>query len=167
MNHNKIKIYLEMARSVAKNSKDAETQVGAILISENGSVVATGYNGFLRGAKDHLLPKTRPHKHVFMQHAERNLLYNCLYEGISSKNTTVICTLSPCMDCLRALFQSGIKTVIYETLYHKINENDYDSIPDLNIHRINENDYTILYLSDCKNLTDEDVSKRLQKLLGI
>lgn len=166
MNHKKIKIYLEMARSVAKNSKDEETQVGAILISENGSVVATGYNGFLRGAKDSILPKTRPHKHLFMQHAERNLLYNCLYEGISSKNSTVICTLSPCMDCLRALFQSGVKKVIYETLYHKINENDYVDAPDLNVDFRQEEGYTVLTLDDLRSVSEEEVRKRLTKIIG-
>jgi deoxycytidylate deaminase len=42
---------------MAKNSPDAETQVGAIMLSEKGRLIASSYNGFLRGAPDHKIPQ--------------------------------------------------------------------------------------------------------------
>ena len=118
MKESKLKNYMDMARSMAKNSPDAETKVGAIMLSEEGRIIASSFNGFLRGANDDKLPKTRPDKYTFIQHAERNMLYNCAYEGIRTKNTTIICTLSPCLDCLRACFQSGVSHIIFEETYH-------------------------------------------------
>ena len=67
-NEEKMKSYMEMARAMAKNSPDAETQVGAIMLSEEGRLIASSYNGFLRGAPDHKIPNTRPDKYEFIQH---------------------------------------------------------------------------------------------------
>ena len=119
---------MAMARAMAKNSPDEETQVGAIMLSEEGRIIASSFNGFLRGANDKALPTTRegsPNKHDFIQHAERNMLYNCAYEGIRTKNTTIVCTLSPCVDCLRACFQSGVNHIIFDELYHHFPNTDF------------------------------------------
>lgn len=115
--NNKIKVYMDMARAISQLSKDKQTKVGAVLISPTGRQIASGYNGFLRGANDQDLPTTRPEKYEYFQHAERNVLYNCLDEGIRTKNCLLICTLSPCKDCLRACYQSGIKDIVFDTLY--------------------------------------------------
>lgn len=45
--------YMDMASVVSQRSHDAETKVGAILVNNNsGAIVATGFNGFVRGADD-------------------------------------------------------------------------------------------------------------------
>jgi len=130
----KIKAYMRMAYEVAGLSPDIETQVGAIMLSPEGRIIASSFNGFLRGAPDHELPNTRPGKYEYIQHAERNILYNCSYEGIRTKDTTIICTLSPCTDCLRACFQAGIKTIIFDKLYSKFdNLNFYKNLKDVEV----------------------------------
>lgn len=116
---------MAMARAMAKNSPDEETQVGAIMLSSEGRVIASSFNGFLRGAVDKKLPTTRPDKYQYMQHAERNMLYNCAYEGIRTKDTTIICTLSPCVDCLRACFQSGVSYIVFDELYDRFPNTDF------------------------------------------
>ncbi len=68
---NKIQVYMDMANAISQLSKDDQTKVGAVLISPTGRQVASGYNGFLRGANDQDLPNTRPEKYEYMQHAER------------------------------------------------------------------------------------------------
>lgn len=123
-----------MAREFAKDSPDQDTQVGALLISKSERVVAASFNGFVRGANDDKLPKTRPEKHKYIQHAERNLLYNCLDEGISTKGATVICTLSPCLECLRACYQSGINSIIFDEWHRNIKEDTYKNLLDLVVH---------------------------------
>jgi len=130
----KVLIYMNMAREIAKLSPDAETKVGSIMLSKEGRVIASSFNGFLRGAPDHLLPNTRPGKYEYMQHSERNMIYNCDYNGISTRDTSIICTLSPCVDCVRAVFQSGVTSVIYDKLYSKFkNKNMYLHLDDINI----------------------------------
>ncbi len=115
--------YMEIAETVAKRSHDAETKVGAVLISDaSGAIIATGYNGFVRGAPDDILPNTRPAKYEYILHAEQNLIANCARHGISMDNCTLICTMSPCKVCMRMLLNCGITKVIAKNLYKDINE---------------------------------------------
>jgi dCMP deaminase len=130
----KLETYMEMARAMSKLSPDSETKVGAIMLSENGRVVAASFNGFARGADDSSLPNTRPDKYQYIQHAERNMLYNCAFEGIRTKETTIICTLSPCLECVRACFQSGVRTIVFDELYHRFPDTDfYTNLEDIEI----------------------------------
>lgn len=136
---------MKMAHEVKEMSPDSETKVGAIMLSEEGRIIASSFNGFLRGAPDKKLPNTRPEKYEFIQHAERNMLYNCAYEGIRTKNTTIICTLSPCLECLRACFQSGVKTIIFDELYHRFSGIDfYENLPDVKVKATKATGFTIL-----------------------
>jgi len=143
-----------MAHEIKKLSPDIETQVGAIMLSEEGRIIASSFNGFLRGAMDESLPNTRegsPNKHDFIQHAERNMLYNCCYEGIRTKNTTIICTLSPCQDCLRACWQSGVKRIIFDQLYHRFTSTSYYlNLSDIHVNISNIGSYTVLDISSIK-----------------
>lgn len=114
----KVQNYYKQALAVAENSPDAETQVGALLInSKTGAVLGSGFNGFVRKANDENLPKTRPDKYPYMVHAETNMIYNCARHGISTDECFVFSTLSPCVNCCRALYQSGITTVIFKDRY--------------------------------------------------
>lgn len=147
----KLKIYMGMAYKMKELSPDEENKVGAIMLSPDERIIASSYNGFLRGADDKELPCTRPDKYKFIQHAERNMLYNCSYEGIRTKDTTIICTLSPCEDCVRALYQSGVKTIIFSRLYRKFKSIDfYTEMKDLNISVDKIGVYTRLSMSPIK-----------------
>ena len=55
----------------SRKSHDSETQCGCVLV-KNKTIIATGYNGFIRGIDDFMLPNTRPAKYPFMIHAEAN-----------------------------------------------------------------------------------------------
>lgn len=118
MRPSKLENYMDMANVVALRSHDAETQVGAILVNnDSGAIIATGYNGFVRGADDASLPNTRPDKYEYILHAEQNLIANCARHGISMENCTLICTLSPCKHCMRMMFNCGITKVVVQDLY--------------------------------------------------
>ena len=123
MRPSKIKNYMDIARTVAMRSHDAETKVGSILVhNKSGSILSTGFNGFIRGADDSSLPTTRPDKYNFITHSEANLIYNCARHGISMDDCMVVCTMSPCKQCMRALFSCGITRVIAENLYKDFND---------------------------------------------
>lgn len=119
----KLKSWMDIAETVAQRSHDAETKVGSILIkNSNGAMIASGTNGYVRGAPDSELPNTRPDKYVFILHSEQNLIYNCARLGISMEDCTLICTLSPCVSCMRGLWQSGITSVVVKALYKDFDE---------------------------------------------
>lgn len=114
---------MEIASTVAMRSHDAQTQVGALLVNNKSqAILATGFNGFIKGAKDAELPNTRPEKYEYILHAEENLLTNCGRHGISMDDCYLICTLSPCKHCMRLMINSGITKVVTKALYSDFQE---------------------------------------------
>ena len=92
-------------------------QVGAIL-SRDGRVVVTGYNGSLSGL-DHCTPLTcNPTTPCTATvHAEVNCVYFAARLGISTHGTFMYTTDSPCRKCAEAIIQSGVSVVIYDREY--------------------------------------------------
>lgn len=114
MKINKLQNYLKTALATAENSHDAERKVGALLINKDTGVpLSSGYNSFIRGAYDDILPRTRPEKYNHILHAEQKLLSNCLRNNIDVRNCEVLVTLSPCKICLTALWEAGIDTIYF------------------------------------------------------
>ena len=127
--HSKLENYYQRALVVASSSPDQETKVGALLIKrESGAVVADGFNGFCRNAPDIKLPKTRPEKYEYIIHAENNLICNAVRHGIQTDNCVVFCTLSPCVQCLRFLWQCGIKEFYFKDKYKDFDHKDRKSV---------------------------------------
>ena len=116
----KVRLALDHASHAAQFSPDAETKVGAILLDEFFDPIDRRWNSFISGHTGEGLPNTRPHKYSFMLHAERRLLFNCARNGIPTDGRYVVCTLSPCPDCLRALWESGIRKVFFRERYREI-----------------------------------------------
>jgi dCMP deaminase len=114
----KLQNYMDIAETVALRSHDSETKVGALLVNNrSGAIIATGYNGFIKGADDASLPSTRPEKYEYILHAEMNLLTNCARHGISMDDCYLVSTLSPCKLCMRLMVNSGITKVVAKSLY--------------------------------------------------
>jgi dCMP deaminase len=137
---------MDIAKVVAARSHDAETHVGAVLVNNNsGAIIATGFNGFVRGANDKVLPDTRPLKYEFILHAEQNLIANCARHGISMENCTLICTMSPCKLCMRLMINCGITKVITHELYKDFQE--ILDMPDVKTNMLEREDglYEITY----------------------
>lgn len=124
LKYHKLSNYMEQAEVIAKNSPDKQTKVGALLVhNETGAVLSSGYNGFIRKATHENLPNTRPDKYPYMIHAEQNLIFNSARHGISMDNCIVISTMSPCIQCLRFLYQCGITTIYCKELYSDFENN--------------------------------------------
>jgi dCMP deaminase len=151
---------MSIAEATAQRSHDAETKVGAVLINNNtDAVMSTGHNGFIRGAPDKNLPKTRPEKYKYMVHAEENLIANCARHGISMDNCSLIITLSPCQKCLRLMWQAGITQVVCRDIYrdHCIDLEDLDIIEE----RTPEGYYKLTY----RSRSDKPRKTRLQSFV--
>jgi len=109
--------FLNIAEQVKLKSKDESTQIGAIIVGLDNEVLSTGYNSFPRGLDDTLRERQeRPEKYFWIEHAERNAIYNAARIGVSLKNSTIYLTSGlPCMDCARGIVNSGITTVWCKT----------------------------------------------------
>ena len=113
MNEQKARKYLEIAKAVANLSKDQSTQVGAIIVGPQNDVRSVGYNGAVRGcsADEDSRFTERPEKYYWASHAELNAITNAARVGTPLDQCGIIVTHQPCMDCARAIVQSGIKKV--------------------------------------------------------
>lgn len=106
--------WMEQAAVIAKRSHDAQTKVGAVLVSTDNVLISEGYNGFPRGIDDSQLPNLRPAKYLFFSalHAELNALLNAARTGRSTKGSIAYITGPPCFDCAWALWQSGVVEIV-------------------------------------------------------
>ncbi len=107
------KRFMELACHIAQWSKDRYTKVGCVIVGSDNEIRSTGYNGFPRGIDDDLEERHyRPEKYVWTEHAERNAIYNAARIGVSLQGSRMYLPWFPCMDCARAIVQSGISELI-------------------------------------------------------
>lgn len=106
--------FISIAEQVKEKSKDVKTQIGCVIVGEDKEILTTGYNSFPRGLNDHdTTRQERPEKYYWFEHAERNAIYNAARIGVSLKRSTAYLTSGlPCMDCARALVQSGVTKIV-------------------------------------------------------
>jgi len=101
-----------IARAVAQKSKDPKCRVGAVIVSEDQLVVATGFNGLARGVfdADDLLENVKE-KLKWICHAEMNAISNVARTGVPVKGGTIFVTKFPCFECCNAIAQAGLKRI--------------------------------------------------------
>ncbi len=105
--------FIELAVRIGEWSKDESRKVGCVIVGPSNEIRSTGYNGFPRGAKDHLSERhERPAKYKWTEHAERNAIYNAARIGMALDGCRMYLPWFPCMDCARAIVQAGIVELI-------------------------------------------------------
>lgn len=106
--------FLRLAKEISTWSKDPSTQVGAVAVSENGSLILSqGYNGFPRNIKDDYRLYIRKVKYPMVVHAEMNMIFNASMNGVNLSNSTVyVYGLPVCPECAKGLLQVGVKRVV-------------------------------------------------------
>lgn len=98
-------------------SADPRTHTTAILFSEEGEPIITGFNapvapGLLEKDPARL---TSPEKYFWIEHSERAVLQEAAKKGIATDGKSMGCSLFPCVDCARAIVGTGIKTLVTTT----------------------------------------------------
>lgn len=107
------KYFLRIVEAVGQKSKDPSTKVGCVIVGEDNQILSTGFNGFPRGVKDRDLRYfNREIKYKYIEHADRNAIYNAARTGIVLKDATMYLPWDPCHACTRAIIQSGIIRVV-------------------------------------------------------
>jgi len=124
------KYFMEIAHVVKTRSNCSARQVGAIIVKDR-RIIATGYNGTPMGIKNcfeegcercskRMSGKIKPGEDIdkcICLHAEQNALLQSAYHGISTKDTTIYTTDTPCNQCAKMIINSGVKKIISENKY--------------------------------------------------
>ena len=107
--------YLKMALEWAKLSYCKRRQVGALIV-KNKMIISDGYNGTPTGFEN-ICEDDENYTKWYVLHAEANAIMKVAASTQSSQGATLYVTLSPCRECSKLIFQSGIKRVVYHNEY--------------------------------------------------
>ena len=111
--------FMGVAKLSGLRSKDPNTQVGCCIVSQDNKILSMGYNGLPSGCSDDEFPWQREGedplntKYVYTVQSELNAILN--YRGGSLEGAKLYVSLFPCNECAKAIIQSGIKEVIYDS----------------------------------------------------
>jgi dCMP deaminase len=122
--------YMKTARLFAEHSSAVRKKVGAVIVKDD-RIISIGYNGMPAGwdntceyevvvdvidgvpQKEIKELKTKPE----VLHAESNAIAKLAKSSESGNGASMFITCSPCIDCAKMIFQSGIKEVFYAEEY--------------------------------------------------
>jgi len=118
-----IKLYMDWADRTAQLSHARRLQVGAVIVKDD-SVISYGYNGMPAGWDNNCEEvyydetgnerlKTKPE----VLHAESNAIAKLAKSTNSGLGATLFVTHSPCIECAKLIYQSGISSVYYNKNY--------------------------------------------------
>lgn len=103
--------WLRLAYKVASESPDPSTQNGAVIPAHN-NVVLQACNRFPRKVTVSGERLERPLKYSYIEHAERNVIYEAARYGVALEGLTMYVPWYACSDCARAIIQAGIRKVV-------------------------------------------------------
>ncbi|MCV6631420.1 MAG: dCMP deaminase family protein [Flavobacteriaceae bacterium] len=109
------KAYLRMAAEWGKLSHCKRKQVGAIIVKDR-MIISDGYNGTPTGFENYC-EDDNGYTKWYVLHAEANAILKVAASTQSSKGATLYITLSPCKECSKLIYQSGIIRVVYAEAY--------------------------------------------------
>ena len=122
--------YMKTAETFAHLSHARRLHVGAIIVKDD-RIISIGYNGMpagwdnncedesvelysgYEGAIHRTVLKTKPE----VLHAETNAIAKLAKSTESGLNASMFVTHSPCLDCAKLIYQSGINAVFYRNAY--------------------------------------------------
>jgi len=104
---------------VAARATCLRLHVGAIIVSPDGHILSTGYNGAPKGM-EHCQTCLRMEKNIShgqnyeicrSVHAEQNAIIQAAVNGVSVKGATLYCTHKPCYICAKMIVNAEIAKV--------------------------------------------------------
>ena len=110
--------FMSIAQFVATRSTCPRKHVGAVIVRDK-AVLATGYNGSLRGlphCTDVGCLMDNGHC-VRTVHAEANAILQAARHGVRIERSEMVVTASPCWECFKLIANAGIVKVLYGEFY--------------------------------------------------
>lgn len=109
--------FMEFVLRTAMTSDDPSVQNAAALVYED-EVLGAGVNQIPYGVHDIEERWERPDKYLWVEHAERNAIYNTARNGGCTEGATMYCPWAACADCARAIIQSGVFKLVRLEMNH-------------------------------------------------
>lgn len=111
--------FLGIAFEVSKRATCDRLHVGCVLVDSDKSILATGYNGSVRG-----LPHCDDAGHdmdeghcVRTVHAEANAIVQAASRGARTQGAIAYVTNRPCWPCTKLLINAGVVNIFYAEAY--------------------------------------------------
>lgn len=118
--------FLNLAEVVKTRSNCLRMAVGVVVVKDK-RIIATGYNGTPAGVKNCLeggCQRCRDRQNNVLKenerkdlciciHAEENALLQSALHGMSTKGAILYSTVAPCLQCAKAIVNSGIAEIVY------------------------------------------------------
>lgn len=118
--------FMNLAVQAATRSTCPRKAVGAVIV-RNKAVLATGYNGSLRG-----LPHCTEvgclmenHHCIRTVHAEANAILQAARHGVRIDEAEIYVTASPCWDCFKLIANAGLCRVLFGEFYRDTRIREY------------------------------------------
>lgn len=136
---------MQVAELTAQLSKATRLKVGSVIVKDN-RIISCGYNGLPAGFDDSCtefpviisildydqLPISEKNRYLFDRsnknfvgvktndsviHSEQNAIARLAFSHESGENAIMFCTHSPCHNCSKIIYSSGIKQLYYKNEY--------------------------------------------------
>lgn len=107
--------FMLLAHHIAGWSKERGRKVGAVIVGPDREVRSTGFNGFPRNVNDNIAARhsrETGEKYLWSCHAEQNAIFNAARIGVALKGCAIYVPWFPCIECAKAIIQSGIAELI-------------------------------------------------------
>lgn len=107
--------YIDVAHRFAQLSSARKMKVGCIIV-KNDRIISIGYNGMPSGWTNNCEKTlngqliTKPE----VLHAEANAITKVARSSESCEGASLFVTHTPCLECAKLIYQSGVKEVYYK-----------------------------------------------------
>jgi len=133
-----VNAYMDVAERFAQLSSARRLHVGAIVVKDD-RIISIGYNGMPSGwdnnCEDESVELYSGHEGAIHRtvlkskpevlHAETNAIAKLAKSTESGDGAVLFVTHSPCLDCAKLIFQSGIRSVFYRDSYRSTDGTEF------------------------------------------
>jgi len=125
--------FINIANIIATRSTCLRSRFGAVIVTPDHDIIATGYNGAPSGVlscldrrtcyrKENNVPNRKEYENCYSVHAEINAMLRCktsvrgctLYIGNNNEGCEYTGGNEPCFMCKRAMINAGIEKCVYK-----------------------------------------------------
>ncbi len=106
---------LKQCEIISQQSSDPHRKVGCLITDPIGDIIVSGCNNLITGVQKTDERCCKPLKYQWIEHAERNVIYEAALYGIPLMGTAMYINWFPCVECCRAVIQSGIIKLVAPT----------------------------------------------------
>jgi dCMP deaminase len=117
------KAFIKCAKVFSECSSAERLKVGCIIVKDH-KIISVGYNGTPDGWNNKCEDENNT-TYPYVLHAESNCLTKLARTTGNSERASMFITHSPCYECAKLIYQSGIKKVYFEEVYRNTDGIDF------------------------------------------